>query len=158
MKSTYAAGKTVLASSVFLGMAFGTAHAEICYRLTPFVDVLRLSETKFLDPAVGGSHTLVVGSQIAPGYQLPLVGSLELNTGSTTVLHLGAHAVNATASFGDHVDCILDGIPGGAENIYCDGKVAGRFTGSPPATLTPISCVGLPAAGIAEPGKAQGGP
>jgi hypothetical protein len=46
--------KTVLASSVFLGLAFGTAHAEICYRLTPFVDVLRLAETTFVDPAVGG--------------------------------------------------------------------------------------------------------
>ncbi len=37
MKSTYTAGKTVLASSVFLGMAFSTAHAEICYKVTPFM-------------------------------------------------------------------------------------------------------------------------
>jgi hypothetical protein len=62
MKSNCTAGKTVLASSVFLGMAFGTAHAEICYKLTPFIDVIRVAETSFLDEAPNGSHTLVVGN------------------------------------------------------------------------------------------------
>jgi hypothetical protein len=148
--------KTVLASSVFLGLAFGTAHAEICYRLTPFVDVLRLAETTFVDPAVGGSHTLVVGNVITSSYTIPVVGSLDLNVGSTTVLRLGLHGVNHSAFFGNHVDCIYDGIPGGAETTSCDGRVAGFFTSN--ATLTRISCIGVAASGLEEPGKAQGGP
>jgi hypothetical protein len=36
--------KTILASSVFLGMVFGTAHAEICWKLTPFADVIRATQ------------------------------------------------------------------------------------------------------------------
>jgi hypothetical protein len=58
MKSTYTAGKTILASSVFLGMAFGTAHAEICYKLNPFIDVIRVAQTNFVDEAPNGSHRL----------------------------------------------------------------------------------------------------
>jgi hypothetical protein len=149
--------KTVLASSVLLGMAFGTAHAEVCYQLTPFIDVLRLAETTFADPAVGASHTLVVGDVIAPGvYTVPVAGSLEL--GLHGDLRLALHGVNhSAAAFGNHVDCIYDGVPGGAEVTTCDGRVAGIFTAGP-ATLTPISCVGVPASDVAVPGKAQGGP
>ena len=51
--------KTALASSIFLGMAFGTAHAEICYRLNPFIDVIRLAQIVVQDEAAGGSHTLL---------------------------------------------------------------------------------------------------
>jgi hypothetical protein len=53
MKSNLATGKTVLASSVFLGMALGTAHAETCYNLRPFADVIRVEKTTFLDEAPG---------------------------------------------------------------------------------------------------------
>jgi hypothetical protein len=62
MKSTYTAGKTILASSVFLGMTFGTAHAEICYKLNPFSDAIRVAQTNFVDEAPNGSHRLVVGN------------------------------------------------------------------------------------------------
>ena len=54
MKSTNTAKKTILASSVFLGMAFGTAHAEQCFNLSPFVDILRVSALDLLTPN-GGS-------------------------------------------------------------------------------------------------------
>jgi hypothetical protein len=54
----------LLASAMVFSVAIGSARAEICYRLTPFPDVLRLAETTFVDPAVGGSHTIVVGTQI----------------------------------------------------------------------------------------------
>jgi hypothetical protein len=150
----------LLASVMIFGVAIGSARAEICYRLTPFPDILRLAETTFDDPATGGSHTLVVGAQIVHNvYSLPLVGAIELNTGSTTVLHFTAHAVNRTTSFGNHADCILDGLIGvaGSESISCDGRVAGIFNNGL-ATLTPISCSGLSPSLSAEPpsGRAQG--
>jgi hypothetical protein len=49
--------KTALASALLLSTAIGTAHAEICYKLTPFIDVIRLAETTSVDEAAGGSHT-----------------------------------------------------------------------------------------------------
>jgi hypothetical protein len=78
MKSTYTAGKTILASSVFLGMAFGTAHAEICYKLNPFIDVIRVAQTNFVDEAPNGSHRLVVGNWQG-GFSKAVVGSLDVN-------------------------------------------------------------------------------
>jgi hypothetical protein len=57
MKSTYTSKKTILASSVFLGMAFGTAHAEKCYNLAPFPDILRLSALNLLTPGGGVGST-----------------------------------------------------------------------------------------------------
>jgi len=78
MKSTYTAGKTVLASSVFLGMAFGTAHAEICYKLTPFPDIIRVAQTNLVDEAPSGSHRLLVGNVEA---RFPRLDFLVRNSG-----------------------------------------------------------------------------
>lgn len=145
--------KTILASSIFLGMAIGSAHAEVCYRLMPFNDILRLSRTDFVDNNVGGTHRVINGNWILHGfYTLPVVGSLELDTGSLAVLRLGIHGTNHTASFGNHSDCTLDGVPGVAGGLRgsCVGRVAGIFNNT--ATLTPISCAGLAASGPAEPG------
>jgi hypothetical protein len=145
MKSTYSAGKTILASSVFLGMAFGTARAEICYNLAPFIDVLRLAEMKFVDdPAVGGTHTLVVGNWIATGaFTLPFVGSIELDVGSTTVRRLGIHAINRPGGGSGFSDCTLDGVVGGAWDLACDGRMTGFFNNSG-TPLARVDCSGQP--------------
>jgi hypothetical protein len=155
MKSTYTAKKTILASSVFLGMAFGTAHAEKCYNLAPFVDILRLSALDLLGTVVGSTHTLVVGNWISTGnYTLPIVGSRALDLGTTppTVKRFGLHGTNvAAAFFNGNEDCALDGIPGGTWTISCSG-INTTFTnsGSP---LTQVSCSGQPPS---SPGKAAG--
>ncbi len=127
MKSTYTAKKTILASSVFLGMAFGTAHAEKCYNLVPFVDIIRISALDLLSPGgvVGSTHTLVVGSWIVPGsYVIPIVGSRVLDLGTTppTVKRLGFQGTNNQAGvFNGNADCVLDGTPGGSWLLSCTG-------------------------------------
>lgn len=147
MKSTYTAKKTILASSVFLGMAFGTAHAERCYNLAPFSDILRVSALKLRTPGggIGSTHTLVVGSWIVEGsYVLPIVGSREFELGTTppTPKRLGFHGTNNTASFGSNDDCVLDGIPGASWTLSCTGEFPAFTNGGSP--LTRIPCVGLP--------------
>jgi hypothetical protein len=145
--------KGALISSLFLGMALGTAHAETCFKLTPFIDVIRLSEVTLADPNVGGTHTLLVGNWVAGNlYTLPVVGSLELDVGSTTVHRLGVHGINKPGGGSGFSDCTLDGIPGGAWDLACDGRKAGMFNNTGTA-LTPIACTGV-APSIAEEGKA----
>ena len=136
MKSTYTAGKTVLASSVFLGMAFGTAHAEICYKLTPFIDVIRVAETGFIDEAPNGSHTLLVGNWVG-SISKPVVGSLDTNVPGTGV-RLGLHGTLHSNDCAGHSDVTLDGVPGGAWNLSCDGGVPGIFNNH--GTLTVVEC------------------
>ena len=175
MKSTRTAGKTVLASSVFLGMAFGTAHSEICWRLTPFVDVIRATEITDQGNAPAGSnfgstHNLLYGNWVLPGtpptaYELPFVGAIEFDNTSTPTsqkLRLNIHASNHTTAFGNHTDCTLDTLLGssgtGAVKISCTGNVAGIFNVSPTA-LTLIDCENQPASAPATTnGKALGQP
>ena len=135
------------------GLTISNAQAEVCYRLNPFVDVLRLSQTTFVEPSTGGSHALVAGNWIAHGfYTLPVVGSLELDAGSTTVTRLGIHGTQKTSFFGGHSSCVLDGTPGGTWFLSCNGRVDGIFNNSGSA-LSPISCVGLPASLAQEAGQ-----
>jgi hypothetical protein len=136
------------------GLAIGTAQAETCFRLTPFIDILRLSETAFVDSNVGGTHTLVVGNWIAGRiYTVPVVGSLELDVGSTTVQRLGLQGINKPGGGSGFSDCTLDGIPGGAWDLACSGRNTGLFNNTG-TSLTPISCTGLPPSVAAEEGKA----
>jgi hypothetical protein len=95
--------KTVLATSVFLSMAFSTAHAEICWRLTPFGDVIRateISDQGNLPPGsnFGSTHTLVFGNWIfGTAYTLPFVGAIEFDNSSTPTvqkLRFNVHASN----------------------------------------------------------------
>jgi len=145
-------GTLVLTPVALFGLAIGTAQAEVCFRLNPFVDVLRLSQTTFVEPSTGGSHALVTGNWIAHGfYTLPVVGSLELDAGSNTVTRLGIHGTQKTNSFGGHSSCVLDGIPGGSWFLSCNGKVDGIFNNSG-STLSPVACVGLPASLVQEAG------
>jgi len=113
------------------------AQAETCFKLNPFVDILRL----VIGPATNG-HRNVYGSWIAPGiYTLPVSGALELNAGSTTVRRLGIVGTNATAFFGGNLICGLDGIRGSSVKWQCSGGTGANFQNS--GTLTPISCSGL---------------
>lgn len=133
--------KAALVSSMILGLAIGTAHAEICYRLDPFPDVVRVNETMSLDEAVEGSHTAVVGNwSFGNAYSLPVVGSLDTDVprSNPPALRLGLHGTQHTAAFGNHSDCTLDGVPNGAWTLSCSGRVAGIFnnSGSPLATIS----------------------
>ncbi len=162
MKSTRTAGKTVLASSVFLGLAFGTAHSEICWRLTPFPDVIRATEITDNGNApatgsnFGSTHNLLFGNWVLPGsfstlYELPFVGAIEFDNTSTPTaqkLRLNIHASNHTTAFGNHTDCTLDTLLGssgpGALKLSCTGNVPGIFNNSG-TELTLISCENQPA-------------
>jgi hypothetical protein len=147
--------KTVLASSVFLGMAFGTARAEICWRLTPFSDVIRVTEITDNGNApvasnFGSTHNLVFGNWIAgTSYTQPIVGAIEFDNTSTSTsqkLRFGVHGVNHTTSFGNHTDCTLNALLGAGWSLSCDGNVAGIFkTSGTPFTL--IDCENQPAFG-----------
>jgi hypothetical protein len=130
--------KTGLASSIFLSMAFGSAHAEICYRLNPFIDVVRLAQITVQDEAPGGSHTLLVGNWTAGSVpSKPVVGSLDVSVNPAGT-RIGLHGTLHGGDCGGHSDVTLDGAPGGQWNLSCDGKVAGIFNNS--GTLTVISC------------------
>jgi hypothetical protein len=134
--------KAALASSIIFALAIGTAHAEICYKLDPFPDVVRVTETMSLDEAVEGSHTAVVGNWTAGNvYSLPVAGSLDTDVprSNPPVLRLGLHGTQHTAAFGNHSDCTLDGVPNGPWTLSCDGRVDGIFNNSG-GSLTTISC------------------
>jgi len=146
---------TILSATVFLSISIGIAQAEVCYKLTPFIDVLRLNEMTFVDSDAAATHTLVSGNWIARGfYTLPVVGSEELDSGSTSVRRLGIHGTQHTSFFGGHSDCVLDGLPGGAWSLSCDGKVTSKFNNNG-GSLAPISCGGLVTA-AEEAGKPAG--
>jgi hypothetical protein len=142
--------KSIVALAILMG-GMSTAQAEICYRLDPFGDVLRLTcQTNPSSGPMGSRHTVCYGNWIFTEYTLPVVGAQELNLGSTTVRRLGLHGTNNTTSFAGNPNCVLDGIPSNPWTLNCVGG-ASIFTnsGSP---LTPISCSGV------APSMAMGGP
>jgi hypothetical protein len=162
MKSTHTALKTVLASSVFLGMAFGPAKAEVCFQLTPFIDVIRLAETFTLDEFNGGSHRQLTGNWFVPGtYSLPVTGSEDLAVGSTST-RITLHGSNNSADFGGNTDCQLDIVDNGGTFVpgnflACDNGVPGIFTnGVGSITMTPIFCTSIIPGGPAPTGKMAG--
>jgi hypothetical protein len=159
--------KTVLASSILLGMAFSTAQAEICWRLTPFTDVIRATEFSVQGNApatgsnFGSTHNLVFGNWIAAGgsavgagggsasYTLPFVGAIEFDTASTTsaqLSQLGIHATNNTTYFGSHVNCTLAASLGGLWKVSCNGFTGSysNYGGTAANTFTLIDCESLP--------------
>src|SRR4029077_16276212 len=110
----------------------------ICYRLNPFIDVIRLAQIVVQDEAAGGSPTLLVGNWAAGGVpSKPVVGSLDVSVNPSGT-RLGLHGTLHGGDCAGHSDVTLDGAPGGQWNLSCDGKVAGSFNNS--GTLTVISC------------------
>ncbi|MFO1154786.1 MAG: hypothetical protein U1E42_14160 [Rhodospirillales bacterium] len=154
-------GAIALAATFVIG-GISAAQAETCYKLTPFTDILRLNcTTKPATGPFGSTHTLCNGNWIAPGsYTLPVVGSRELNKGSTATAQarrLGLHGTNNSGSFGGNPICIIDGIPNAPFTIVCTGGAGARFVNNGGTSLTPIACGGLaPASEDADGGKAAG--
>jgi len=159
--------KTVLASSVFLGMAFGTARAEICWNLSPAVDVIRATEITDNGNAPAGSnfgstHNLLFGNWVLPApftsvYELPFVGAIEFDNSSTATsqkLRLNVHASNHTTSFGNHTDCTLDALLGAGWTLSCSGNTPGSFNTQ--GTLKLIDCENQSAFVPAEGAKPAG--
>jgi hypothetical protein len=135
----------LLGSAMIFGGTIVPVRAEICWRLSPFGDVVRVAETTFVDEAVEGTHTLVVGNWAGGNsYALPIVGSIDTNVPRTTppTLRLGVHGTNHTIFFANHSDCTLDAQLGGVWKLSCDGNVAGIFNngGGTLNTFTLISC------------------
>jgi hypothetical protein len=133
-----------LAVLMLVVLTVAVAQAEICYRLQPFGDVLRL-DVEIDDGPPGASHQLIYGNWILAGvYTLPVVGARELNAGSTTIRRLGIHGTNPTAFFGGNRICAVDGIPGGTWTVACTaGAGAPFFVGPGGTVLAAISCDGL---------------
>jgi hypothetical protein len=130
------------------GFSTGAQATEVCYRLDPFIDILRLE----LDPVKHG-HRNVYGNWIAPGvYTLPVSGAYELDLDSKTVRRLGIVGTNATEFFGDNLLCGLDGIRGRNFELNCSGGPGDDFQNN--GTLTPISCTEVPRS--VAPGQAAG--
>jgi hypothetical protein len=136
---------TVLGSAMILGGTIGATHAELCFKLSPFIDNIRLAQIAIQDEAPasasvgGGTHWLLVGNWTAGGFtpSKPVVGSLDSSFPGGG-LRLGLHGTLHGGDCGGHSEVTLDGVVGGAWNLSCDGKVAGFFSNS--GTLTPISC------------------
>jgi hypothetical protein len=143
-----AAGVLALSAGSF---STGAQATEVCFKLDPFVDILRL-ESPFVS---GANHVNVYGNWIAPGsYTLPVSGASEFDLGSTTVRRLGIVGTNATANFNDNLICGLDGIEGGGWEVNGSGGTSGNFQVS--GTLTPISCAGLAPSAARVTGRAAG--
>jgi hypothetical protein len=133
---------TVLMAAAFVTLMGTLAHAETCYKLQPFVDVLRLN-VQITEGGPNSMHEAVYGDWVTGSYTLPVVGARELNVNSTSQRRLGIHGTNDTASFGSNPACVLDGIPNGAWTLSCFGGGSGRFSNHG-TSLTPISCSSLP--------------
>jgi hypothetical protein len=141
---------------VLVVLTGAVAQAEICYRLSPFSDVLRLNIDASLG-AVGSQHENVYGNWISSAYSLPVSGARELNRGSTSVRRLGIVGTQNTANFAANRICALDGIPGGAWTLTCVGGPGARFinAGTP---LAAISCLGLAPSALDDGPAAGDGP
>ena len=134
--------------SVFMASTAATAApVPRCYKLDPFIDVLRL----VLGDVQSGQRA-VWGNWIASGtYTIPVSGSFA-NEAGTTTKKLSITGFNTTTFFGDNGLCGLGGIPGGGWEINCAGGPGGTFQTS--GTLTQVACGGLPTS--APQGKAAG--
>jgi hypothetical protein len=137
-----------IAVTTATGFASSAQAGPECYRLSPFIDTLKL--------AVGNrtlGHIQVFGNWIASeNYTLPASGAYEFDVG-TKVRRFGLVATNANPEFfGGNLICGLDGIPGSSFVLQCSG---GDTTYSKTGTLTPISCAGIPPSSTAK-GRAAG--
>jgi hypothetical protein len=153
---------SALVSAIFCSAAIGAAHAEVCWKLNPFIDVIRVAQTTFVDEqATGtaiGTHSLVVGIWGAGNfYSLPIVGSIDTDIPTSTPLkqRFGVHGTNHTTLFGNHSDCVLDAQLGSTPTwkLSCTGNVAGifnnsgTFTSVPCTTAVPLAATGGKSAG-----------
>lgn len=144
--------KTILASALTLGLTFGAARAEVCYQLSPFIDVIRLAQLKSADETTEAEHRLVFGNWTAANlYSLPVVGSIDVDVPRANPLRyrIALHGANNIANPNDtgFTDCTLAATLGGGWNYTCVGNKAGLFNSSG-ASFTQISCDTLSSAEI----------
>jgi hypothetical protein len=156
---------TVLGSMMFFVAAIGTAQAEMCWALRPFIDVVRVTE--LTDSGLpsgsekGSTHSLVFGQWVADNlYNLPVVGAIETDVplSTPTKLRFNVHGSNHTAFFANHTNCTLDAQLGAGWSLSCDGNVPGIFNTSG-ASFALIDCENLPPDppfAPMEPGRAAG--
>jgi hypothetical protein len=127
----------LMAALVLVTLMGSLAQAQqVCYRLNPFSDVIKLSYH------TQGPHTNLFGNWTVPSvYSLPVVGAREpnLNGGPKRV---SVHGTNDTSDFGGNPICAIDGVVNGAFTITCVGG-SSTFTNTGTA-LTPVSCTAAP--------------
>lgn len=132
----------------------GVAQAEVCYKLNPFIDVIRLSV--LVSPeSLSVKHQMLYGNWIATGaYTLPVTGARELKSGGGG-RRVGLVGTNtSTIAWGGNLICGVDGIPGGAWKAQCSGNATDdnfQVSGTP---FSVVSCGSLPTSAPA--GKAAG--
>jgi hypothetical protein len=128
---------TVLMAALVLVTLMGSlAQAQqVCYRLNPFSDVIKLSYHTV------GPNTNLFGNWTTIFYTLPVVGAREanLNGGPKSV---SVHGTNDTSDFGGNPICAIDGVVNGAFTITCVGG-SSTFTNTG-THLTPVSCTAAP--------------
>ncbi len=129
---------TVLMAALVLVTLMGSlAQAQqVCYKLNPFSDVIKLSYHTV------GSNTNLFGNWTTIFYTLPVVGAREanLNGGPKRV---SVHGTNNTGDFSGNPICALDGVVNGAFTITCVGGSGGTFTNTG-TNITPVSCTADP--------------
>lgn len=112
------------------------AHAELCYRLEPYLDVIRLA----VPPGVDG-HQLLYGKWQMPGaYAIPVTGSRE----GARVSIIGANYTKKY--FTANVVCALTGTENSSWRVQCSGAaknflIDDTTTGSYPEFPTRLSVV-----------------
>ena len=144
--------KMILASTLTLGVAMSSARAEVCYQLSPFIDVIRLGQLKAADETAEAEHRIVFGNWTAGNlYSLPVVGSIDVDVPRTNPLRyrVALHGANNIANPNDtgFTDCTLNALLGGGWNYTCVGNKAGLFNSSG-AAFTQISCDTLSSAEV----------
>ncbi len=112
------------------------AHAEICYRLEPYLDVVKLAA-----PPETEGHQLLYGKWQMPGaYAIPVTGSRE----GTRVSIVGANYTKKY--FTANVVCALTGTENSSWRVQCSGAaknflIDDTTTGSYPEFPTRLSVV-----------------
>ncbi len=117
------------------------ARAETCYKLVPYVDVIRLTAFQSQSSVTGDNHILMYGNWLSGSNDLPVVGSRELIHGSTTVRRLALFGLIPESVNGNPL-CTLMGTTGSAWTLVCTGGAGARFTNHG-TSLSVVTCSGV---------------
>jgi hypothetical protein len=156
--------RIILASSMMLTAAIGTAQAaELCWKLTPFIDTIRVTQLTDDGTTTGtqtaSTHRFVFGNWYANAfYNLPVIGAIDTDNSSTSTvikLRFSVHGTNHTTSFGNHSNCTIDALLGSSWKLSCDGNVTGIYNRSG-SSFTSVNCQTLaPAVAVEGPAAGQ---